>query len=141
MSWILRPTWHRLALCAGTNPNVFHPKRGDNSRPVQEVCRACAFRAVCIGQAADLSGFGTHGVWGGLTHQLFRRLRATGTVTTAKGDRIDWDAGTGTVSIVEGSPVRASKVLSRLSECLQCRHRSAGRLPQGRRRTVRATRG
>lgn len=71
--------------------------------PIYEVCRACAFRAVCIAQGVESTD--TRGVWGGLSEKSRRRLRSGGTVTTSNGDRIDWDADTGTVTIIDGSTV------------------------------------
>lgn len=71
---ILRPGWHRQALCRG-NVRAFFGPRLDSPRPsrkmrlaimeAKNICTACPVRNLCLDFALD-SGE-DYGIWGGLT--------------------------------------------------------------------------
>lgn len=77
----LRPSWHRRALCAGTDTEVFFPAdeecpplRRHRERVAKAICAACPVRRPCAGYA--LAHRELHGVWGGLS-ETDRRRRLT----------------------------------------------------------------
>lgn len=67
--------WHDQALCAQTDPEIFHPEVGRSALEAKRICAACPVqpecRAYAIGRPELL------GVWGGLTARQRRRLRQT----------------------------------------------------------------
>lgn len=66
--------WQSRALCAQTDPELFHPKVGRPCREARSVCGACEVRGECLDYA--LAKPETDGVWGGLTYRERRRLQA-----------------------------------------------------------------
>lgn len=64
--------WREDALCARTDPELFHLKYGESSAPAKAVCAACPVRAECLDHALTRSE--PHGVWGGLTVRERRTL-------------------------------------------------------------------
>lgn len=64
--------WQARALCAQTDPELFHPKRGHPCRDARRVCGACEVRVECLAYALAVPE--TDGVWGGLTYRERRRL-------------------------------------------------------------------
>ncbi|MFD0078192.1 WhiB family transcriptional regulator [Streptomyces sp. NPDC127166] len=65
--------WQERALCAQTDPELFHPELGHSCREARKVCGACEVRAECLAHALAVPE--TDGVWGGLTYRERRRLR------------------------------------------------------------------
>lgn len=63
------------ARCAGLDPELFHPGRGESTTPAKEVCRGCPVRTACLDYALDNRE--RYGVWGGLSERERRRLRRT----------------------------------------------------------------
>jgi len=63
--------WRDDALCAQTDPDLFHPERGQSTRRAKDVCRACEVRTECLDYAL---GTEPHGVWGGLSEKERRAL-------------------------------------------------------------------
>jgi WhiB family redox-sensing transcriptional regulator len=57
--------WMVDALCAQTDPEVFHPDRGESARPAKSVCQVCEVRVPCLAYALEHRE--EHGVWGGLS--------------------------------------------------------------------------
>ena len=64
--------WRNSGLCAGEDPEVFFPSRGDTGAKARQVCAACLVRHECLiyATAADESG-----IWGGLDQQERRNLK------------------------------------------------------------------
>ncbi len=70
-----RPAWMADANCAGVDPELFFPSRGDTPtlRAAKQVCRACDVQAECLAYALNN---GEHfGVWGGLSEKQRRAVR------------------------------------------------------------------
>ena len=65
--------WQERALCAQTDPEVFHPEKGGSTREAKRVCMACPVRAECLRYALDNDE--RFGVWGGLSERERRRLK------------------------------------------------------------------
>lgn len=53
------------ALCAETDPELFHPEQGSSNRPAKRVCAACSARVQCLDWALDHPT--ERGIWGGTT--------------------------------------------------------------------------
>ena len=64
--------WMVEALCAQTDPEAFHPDRGESTGPAKAVCLACPVRAECLAYALERNE--RHGVWGGASPQERRAL-------------------------------------------------------------------
>ena len=64
--------WHGRGLCAGDDPDVFFPSRGDPGTRARQTCAACAVRDDCLGYAIDADEFG---IWGGLDQDERRNLK------------------------------------------------------------------
>jgi len=67
-----RPTWHDLARCAETDPEMFFPEKGESVRPAKRVCAGCEVQAECLQDALDRGE--RFGVWGGLSERERRVL-------------------------------------------------------------------
>lgn len=65
--------WRADALCARTDPNLFHPEPGTSAEPAKKVCTACPVRAECLTHALDHPEL--DGVWGGMTIKERRALK------------------------------------------------------------------
>jgi WhiB family redox-sensing transcriptional regulator len=59
--------------CAGLDPELFFPERGESTREAKEVCRGCKSRGECLEFA--LQNGEKFGVWGGLSERERRRHR------------------------------------------------------------------
>lgn len=73
--------WRDDAACASTDPEIFHPNKGESPRPAKNVCKACPVRAHCLEFA--LLTDQRYGVWGGTTEQERRRMRTARTRAAA----------------------------------------------------------
>jgi WhiB family redox-sensing transcriptional regulator len=80
MIQIRTPSWLDGALCAQTDPHMFHPEhKGSSPRDAKTVCGRCDVRDECLTWilAFELSqGVTETGVWGGLTEKERRALRS-----------------------------------------------------------------
>lgn len=65
--------WRADALCAQTDPEMFMPDIGGDSRPARKVCAACDVREECLEYALDNGE--NLGVWGGLSARQRSKLR------------------------------------------------------------------
>ncbi|GGX02171.1 hypothetical protein GCM10010353_17320 [Streptomyces chryseus] len=69
--------WRDDALCAQTDPEIFHPEKGQSVRAPKAVCAGCDVRRECLEHALVAAPFG---IWGGKTPRerraLVRRRRA-----------------------------------------------------------------
>ena len=86
--------WAEAGRCAGVDPDVFFPRRGDDPGPAKAFCRACPVRSECLSWALESNQ--KHGIWGGMTESQRRRLRRstitptiTPTITSTDGPTID----------------------------------------------------
>lgn len=73
--------WMADAACAGMDPDVFHPDRGEDARPAKAICAACPVRQRCLDYALDARL--KHGIWGGTSERERRRIRRTNRETAA----------------------------------------------------------
>jgi len=64
--------WHGRGLCAGEDPDVFFPSRGEPGTQARQICAACAVRDECLAYAIGADEFG---IWGGLDQDERRKLR------------------------------------------------------------------
>jgi WhiB family redox-sensing transcriptional regulator len=69
---ILNDTWREDALCRQTDPELYFPERGGNTRDAKETCMACEVRTQCLDFALDTGQ--NHGIWGGVSERELRRL-------------------------------------------------------------------
>lgn len=65
--------WRDNALCARTDPALFHPEEGQSASAAKTVCAVCPVRAECLEHALTRSE--PDGVWGGLTVRERRALK------------------------------------------------------------------
>ena len=65
--------WQTRALCAQTDPEVFHPEKGASPAMAKRVCLVCDVRADCL--AAALMNDERWGVWGGLTSREREKMQ------------------------------------------------------------------
>jgi Transcription factor WhiB len=69
--------WRLHAACAGVDPEVFLPTRGETPAEALSYCRRCEVRAECLEAAFDL-GQQAVGVWGGVSARERRLARRKG---------------------------------------------------------------
>ena len=72
--WVDEP-WKAQANCAGVDPDLFFPERGDSVKAAKAVCQGCAVRAECLDYALRLGI--KFGVFGGKSERERRALRRT----------------------------------------------------------------
>lgn len=67
--------WIKQAACAGMDPDMFHPERGDNHTrwKAVQICEQCPVRQACADYAIDANE--QLGIWGGLGHHGRRHAR------------------------------------------------------------------
>jgi WhiB family redox-sensing transcriptional regulator len=68
-----RVGWEDYANCIGTEPKIFFPGRGANTKAAKEICRGCVVKRDCLETA--LLDPDMKGIWGELTHRERDRLR------------------------------------------------------------------
>jgi WhiB family redox-sensing transcriptional regulator len=72
--------WVLSAACAGTDPELFFPGRGQPNRDAKQVCASCSVRAECLEDALERRDF--VGVRGGLSprerYAVARQRKAAG---------------------------------------------------------------
>ena len=69
--------WRTRAACAGVDPEVFLPTRGESFGEALSYCCRCEVRAACLEAAFDL-GQQAVGVWGGTSARATRVARQRG---------------------------------------------------------------
>lgn len=67
------PEWPG-ALCAQSDPDAWFPEMGGPARLAKQICDACPHRRGCLEWALEANE--EFGIWGGLTAQERRQLRA-----------------------------------------------------------------
>jgi WhiB family redox-sensing transcriptional regulator len=70
------PAWHRDAACKEHPELSWFPRRGRDARPVKRVCQSCLVVDLCRAWALNQSE-PLVGIWGGLTANERRKLRAS----------------------------------------------------------------
>ena len=75
MSATDRPSWIDHANCAGVDPDLMFPGRGDTATlaAAREVCAGCVVRPECLEHA--LTRGEKYGVWAGTSERERRRMR------------------------------------------------------------------
>jgi WhiB family redox-sensing transcriptional regulator len=68
---LARPAWHRRAACRGSDPSLFFPERGEDTKHVKAICAACPVKDECL--EAGLRE--PVGLWGGVSERSRRKLR------------------------------------------------------------------
>jgi WhiB family redox-sensing transcriptional regulator len=72
--------WMERAACRGADPALFHPSRGEDTRPAQRICASCPVRDECLEYA--VANEERQGIWGGLSQRqrtmLIRKPRGGG---------------------------------------------------------------
>ena len=56
-------TWMDHAACLGMDPELFHPRRGESTKPAKAVCATCPVQTDCLQWALKTRQH--WGVWGG----------------------------------------------------------------------------
>lgn len=67
MALFIDQPWVDEALCAQTDPELFHPDKGGSNRQAKAVCAACPVQAECLDWA--LTTGQQYGIWGGLSER------------------------------------------------------------------------
>lgn len=67
--------WMANAACAGVDPDLFFPERGDSTREAKALCRRCDAQSDCLDYA--LTQGERFGIWGGTSERERRRMRRT----------------------------------------------------------------
>lgn len=65
--------WIVHARCAGMDPELFFPERGESTEEARAACRVCPVRRECLDYA--MAAQERFGVWGGLSERERRRMR------------------------------------------------------------------
>ena len=65
-------SWAADALCAQTDPEVFHPDKGGSTRDAKKVCAKCPVQTECLDWALTTNEH--FGVWGGLSERERRKI-------------------------------------------------------------------
>lgn len=68
-----RAPWQSQAACAGVDPDLFYPDRGESTDEAKAVCGACDVRETCLEYA--LTNRERFGIWGGASENERRVLR------------------------------------------------------------------
>lgn len=66
--------WQARALCAEIGGDHWFPGKHDSTAPAKLICARCEVKAECLAYALDHKI--RHGVWGGMSKNQRRRLRA-----------------------------------------------------------------
>ena len=74
MTFTEPPDWHQHAACAGTDPDLFFPGRGESITGARRVCATCPVKAECLDYA--IRNGETIGVWGGTSERERRAMRS-----------------------------------------------------------------
>jgi hypothetical protein len=72
--------WALQAECAGMDPALFFPERGESTSEAKAVCRRCPVAAECL--AYGMANRERFGIWGGKSERERRALRRGGRAPT-----------------------------------------------------------
>lgn len=71
--------WREDALCVQTDPDLWFADKGDSGAyaHAKAICERCPVRQECLDEhmAAQVTGYGDYGVWGGTTPKEREQLR------------------------------------------------------------------
>jgi hypothetical protein len=84
--WIVQDkSWHDHASCAGMNPNLWFPEKGNtrDAEMAKEICLACPVRDDCLADAMIRGE--EFGIWGGVSQRGREQLRRDGRVKPVYG--------------------------------------------------------
>ena len=70
------PQWPADIACRNTDTAVFFTGRGGRTEVARQVCRGCPAIELCAEWALEQSADLLHGVWGGLSRDERRAIRA-----------------------------------------------------------------
>jgi WhiB family transcriptional regulator, redox-sensing transcriptional regulator len=79
--------WMAHANCAGVDPDLFFPERGESTTEAKAICRACPVRTECLDYALSINE--RHGIWGGTSERQRRAIRNQWTGTRRRQQRRD----------------------------------------------------
>ena len=65
--------WKAQGACAGLDPELFYPKRGEDTATAKAICRGCDVREACLEYA--LATIEMHGIWGAKSERERRAIR------------------------------------------------------------------
>lgn len=78
--------WHADATCAGTDPDLWFPTRGEETAEAKQICAGCPVREPCLEYALRKNE--QWGIWGGMSRRERDRVRRDRARTTAEaGER------------------------------------------------------
>ncbi|MEV8023367.1 WhiB family transcriptional regulator [Microbacterium sp. NPDC080220] len=66
--------WVQDALCATTDPEIFHPPKGGSTAAAKAVCARCDVREQCLAYALRTNQ--TESIWGGKSARERRTMRS-----------------------------------------------------------------
>lgn len=66
--------WADEAVCSSTDPELFHPTKGDPAYEAKRICQTCPVQKPCL-EFAMRGGRQVSGIWGGLSDHQRDRLR------------------------------------------------------------------
>ena len=69
----LPPNWREEANCKGVDPNIFHPRRGEDTKKAVAICVGCLVVEECLHYA--LSNNIKVGIWGAQSERQRRIMR------------------------------------------------------------------
>jgi WhiB family transcriptional regulator, redox-sensing transcriptional regulator len=65
--------WMADAKCAGLDPELFYPQRGESTPEAKAVCMTCPVRAQCLDYALSINE--RQGIWGGTSERQRAKIR------------------------------------------------------------------
>lgn len=70
MTWHM--PWVEEAVCSQTDPEIFHPAKGESRRAAVKICQSCPVIAECLNWALQHK---ETGIWGGTSENQRKQLR------------------------------------------------------------------
>lgn len=69
----MNTNWEIEGLCAGLDPALFFPERGESTEPARSVCAICPVQRDCLEDALERNE--RFGIWGGTSARERQQLR------------------------------------------------------------------
>lgn len=98
------PAWKSKGICAGLDPEMFHPRRGEGEEAAKAICAQCPVQAECLEYA--LANVMRVGVWGGASERERRMIRRERHTARALGITIEEAREIVQAQISEATPAR-----------------------------------
>ena len=73
IGFVMKRKWMVDASCAGVNPDLFFPERGESTREAKAVCDGCPVRRHCLEYAVQ--NVEKFGIWGKMSERERRKVR------------------------------------------------------------------